>query len=60
MPVLWDKQKKTIVSNESAEILHMFNNAFNQFCATDEQRNLDLCPESKRKEIEELNRWIAP
>ena len=28
VPALWDKQKKTIVSNESAEIIRMFNSAF--------------------------------
>ncbi len=29
VPVLWDKQKETIVNNESAEIIRMFNNEFN-------------------------------
>ncbi len=29
VPVLWDKQRKTIVSNESSEIIRMFNTAFN-------------------------------
>ncbi len=29
VPVLWDKKEKTIVNNESAEILRMFNSAFN-------------------------------
>lgn len=29
VPVLWDKQKNTIVTNESAEIIRMFNSAFN-------------------------------
>ncbi|HEV8076793.1 MAG TPA: glutathione S-transferase family protein [Marinobacter sp.] len=29
VPVLWDKQTQTIVSNESAEIIRMFNTAFN-------------------------------
>jgi putative glutathione S-transferase len=28
VPVLWDKQRKTIVSNESSEIIRMFNEAF--------------------------------
>lgn len=30
VPVLWDKVQKTIVSNESAEIIRMFNSAFNE------------------------------
>ena len=29
VPVLWDKKTKTIVSNESSEIIRMFNTAFN-------------------------------
>jgi putative glutathione S-transferase len=28
VPVLWDKQRHTIVNNESADIIRMFNNAF--------------------------------
>ena len=28
IPVLWDKKKRTIVSNESSEIIRMFNSAF--------------------------------
>ena len=31
VPVLWDKKKATIVSNESSEIIRMLNNAFNEF-----------------------------
>jgi len=30
VPVLWDKVRQTIVSNESAEILRMFNSAFDR------------------------------
>ena len=29
VPVLWDKKRKTIVSNESSEIIRMLNSAFN-------------------------------
>ncbi len=28
VPVLWDRQRATIVSNESADIVRMFNSAF--------------------------------
>ncbi len=31
MPVLWDKQRKTIVNNELSEIIRMFNSAFDEF-----------------------------
>ena len=34
VPVLWDKKRNTIVSNESAEIIRMFNSAFDEIGAT--------------------------
>ena len=34
VPVLWDKQQETIVSNESSEIIRMFNSAFDEIGAT--------------------------
>ena len=55
VPVLWDKQRETIVNNESSEILRMFNNAFNDFAGTPA---LDLYPEELRKDIDELNAEI--
>lgn len=35
VPILWDKQQETIVSNESAEIIRMFNSAFNELTSND-------------------------
>lgn len=58
VPVLWDKKTKTIVNNESAEILRMLNSEFNEFCGTDEQKLVDLYPENLREEIDQLNEWI--
>ncbi len=54
VPVLWDKQRRTIVSNESSEILRMFNSAFDHLGA----RNGDLYPAALREEIERLNERI--
>jgi putative glutathione S-transferase len=51
VPVLWDKQTKTIVSNESSEIIRMFNESFNHL--TDNHD--DYYPESMRDQIDELN-----
>ncbi|MCO6185417.1 glutathione S-transferase family protein [Rhizobium sp. L1K21] len=51
VPVLWDKKQNTIVSNESAEIIRMFNSAFNDLTG-DEQ---DFYPEDLRDGIEEIN-----
>ncbi|MEM1244233.1 MAG: glutathione S-transferase family protein [Pseudomonadota bacterium] len=54
VPVLWDKQKQTIVNNESSEIIRMLNGEFNAL--TDNQQ--DFYPENKRIEIDEMNRFI--
>ena len=60
VPVLYDKVKKTIVNNESSEILRMLNSAFNAFCKLPEQAAIDLYPEALRAEIDALNEWIYP
>jgi putative glutathione S-transferase len=54
VPVLWDKQQQTIVSNESADIIRMFNNAFDQVGA----QAGDYYPAAFRVEIDTLNGWI--
>lgn len=54
VPVLWDKQRRTIVSNESAEIIRMLNSAFDRQGA----RGGDYYPEPLRNEIDELNARI--
>jgi len=50
VPVLWDKKQQTIVNNESADILRMFNTAF-----AESDPSLDLYPEALQGEIEALN-----
>ncbi len=54
VPVLWDKQTKTIVTNESSEIIRMFNSAFDNVGAAPG----DYYPESLRAEIDTLNERI--
>ncbi len=54
VPVLWDKTRATIVSNESSEIIRMFNSAFDALTG-DAQ---DFHPEPLRAEIEALNARI--
>jgi len=56
VPVLWDKQERTIVSNESAEIVRMLNSAFDDVGANDN----DYYPAALRAEIDELNAFIYP
>lgn len=54
VPVLWDKKHNTIVSNESSEIIRMFNSAFDEVGATEG----DFYPETLRSEIDEVNERI--
>jgi len=57
VPILWDKKLNTIVSNESSEIIRMFNYEFNDFAKNPE---LDLYPEKDRELVDAANRWIYP
>jgi putative glutathione S-transferase len=54
VPVLWDKQKKTIVNNESVDIIRMFNSEFNAFG----DKNVDFYPEAMRKEIDAMDEKV--
>ena len=51
VPVLWDKIQGTIVSNESSEIIRMFNTAFNDIGASPG----DFFPQALRDRIDEIN-----
>ncbi|KAL0037851.1 hypothetical protein WJX79_001928 [Trebouxia sp. C0005] len=57
VPVLWDKKEKTIVNNESSEIMRMFNSEFNNIA---KNPDLDLYPEDLRSAIDEVNSWVYP
>lgn len=54
VPILWDKERETIVSNESSEIIRMFNSAFNGITGNTD----DYWPEAERDAIEEVNARI--
>lgn len=56
VPILWDKKQQTIVSNESADIIRMFNNAFDAQGA----KAGDYYPEKQRAVIDEVNEWVYP
>ncbi len=51
VPILWDRERETIVSNESSEIIRMFNSAFDGITGND----LDFWPEALRAAIEPVN-----
>ncbi|MFP4063678.1 MAG: glutathione S-transferase family protein [Halochromatium sp.] len=54
VPVLYDKQRQTIVNNESAEIIRMLNSAFDAWGNAD----LDLYPAELRAEIDAVNALV--
>jgi putative glutathione S-transferase len=54
VPVLWDKKRKVIVSNESSEIIRMFNSAFDNITGNTD----DYWPEGLRDGIEEVNKRV--
>ncbi len=56
VPVLWDRERNTIVNNELSEIIRMFNSAFDGVGAADG----DYYPEHLRSEIDDLNARIYP
>jgi putative glutathione S-transferase len=56
VPVLWDKKRQTIVSNESSEIIRMLNSAFEP----QPNQHPDFYPPDLRSEIEAVNNLIYP
>jgi putative glutathione S-transferase len=54
VPVLWDRERGTIVNNESAEILRMLNAEFDSIG----DASVDLYPEALRKEIDAINESV--
>ena len=56
VPVLWDRQRGTIASNESSEIIRMFNSAFNNITGNER----DFYPEALRGDIDRWNERVYP
>ncbi|MCM2253126.1 MAG: glutathione S-transferase family protein [Ramlibacter sp.] len=54
VPVLWDKKTGTIVSNESGDIIRMFNDAFGDLADSE----VDLYPQPLREEIDRANAFV--
>ena len=54
VPVVWDKQQDKLVSNESSEIIRMFNSAFDDLGATPG----DYYPQELCAEIDRINDWL--
>ncbi|MDR6953128.1 putative glutathione S-transferase [Ancylobacter sp. 3268] len=56
VPVLWDRQRGTIVNNESADIVRMFNSGFGRLA----DDGVDLYPADLREAIDALNARLYP
>ena len=56
VPVLWDKKRRTIVNNESPEIIRMLNSAFDAFTSV----KTDYYPPALRAEIDRVNDLVYP
>jgi glutathionyl-hydroquinone reductase len=56
VPVLWDKKRRTIVNNESPEIIRMLNSAFDAFTGV----RADYYPAALRREIDAINDVVYP
>jgi putative glutathione S-transferase len=54
VPALWDKQRRTIVNNESAEIIRMLNSAFDRFTNV----RTDYYPPELRGEVDAINQRV--
>ena len=54
VPILWDKHQQTIVSNESSEIIRMFNSAFDRLTGN----TMDFCPQELYEAMEPINQRI--
>ena len=58
VPFIWDKEKETIVNNESSEILRMLSTCFNDFIKDKDQRELNLYPTELQADIDSINEWV--
>lgn len=62
VPVLWDKERETVVNNESSEIIRMLESCFDEFLPAEEREESKgergLYPEALRGEIDSFNTFI--
>jgi glutathionyl-hydroquinone reductase len=56
VPVLWDRERGTIINNESSEIIRMFNSAFDAFS----DMRTDYYPPALRADIDRVNEFVYP
>lgn len=59
VPVVWDNKLKTIVNNESSDMIRFLDTCFDEFLPQD-VRGIELYPEKLRPQIDKLNEWVYP
>ncbi|BFZ64430.1 S-glutathionyl-(chloro)hydroquinone reductase [Saitoella coloradoensis] len=57
VPVLWDKKQRTVVNNESSEIIRMFYTAFDDII-DEKYKGVTYYPEDLASKIDKVNEWI--
>lgn len=61
VPILWDLKTKTIVNNDSGEIIRILNSSSNDFInPNDNEKNVDLAPHDLIPQLDEYNNWLGP
>lgn len=62
VPMLWDKKKETVVSNESSEIIRMFFSEFDDLLPKEHREDSHALggyrPDSLKQEIDTMNEWV--
>ena len=56
VPTLWDRETKTVINNESSEIIRMLNSEFDEWG----DASLDFYPENLSDEIDRINDMVYP
>lgn len=57
VPVIWDEELQTVVSNESSEIIRNLNSCFDEFIPV-EYCGLTFYPQALHSDIDAINEWI--
>jgi glutathionyl-hydroquinone reductase len=58
VPLLFDKKTRTVVNNESAEIMRMMATEMKPFSSRQSENWIDLYPTNKSNEIDDINEWV--
>lgn len=57
VPVVWDEELKTVVNNESSEVIRMLNSGFDDFVPQN-YKGVNFYPDELKSEIDDINSWV--